>query len=451
MRAAVRAAVAVCLLLVTVTGRAQTAPPVLPADETLTKLIAESVAARPELAQARAVAHANQERVAQAGALPDPMVQIGIQNDGFRSIEVGRMDTSFVSFMASQTFPWPGKLGLREDAAKLGASQNLKAVARVQLSTEADVRRAYLDLVLIRDRLVLLDQLELIWRRSVGVAQARYATGGGPQSDVLRAQLEQNRILLRRFALQAREQSRVQTLNRLRAHSLGDAIDTTTTHVRNLPALSTLEGVFSTRQALMRSPELASARLGTTRANNALTLAGKAYYPDLTVSAGIMYRGQLPPMWLATVAGPLPIFAGRKQNRAVAENEAWLGVAKYEVRALEQELRLRSEERRVAFSSLRRSIELYQQALLVQSAATTESALAQYEVGKTSFASVLEANAGYVADQDAYLESIAAAHRLLIAEVEVSLAASPMPLEAASSSSMTTTVDSQNAASPSSM
>jgi outer membrane protein, heavy metal efflux system len=446
-----RAAVVLCLLSVSLPGRAQTAQPVLPADGTLTRLIAESLAARPELAGARAVAHANQERVAQAGALPDPMLQIGIQNDGFRSIQIGRMDTSFISFMASQTFPWPGKLGLREDAAKLGANQNLKAVARVQLSTEADVRRAYLDLVLVRDRLVLLEQLDLIWRRSQGVAQARYATGGGPQSDVLRAQLELGRIELRHFALQAREQGRVQTLNRLRARPLGEAIDTSATHVRDLAALAPLESMFSARQALTRSPELAAARLGTARANNALSLAGKTYYPDLTVSAGIMYRGELPPMWLATVAGPVPLFAGSKQNRAVAENEAWLSAAKNEVSALEQVLRLRSEERRVVFSALRLSVDLYLRALLVESAATAESALAQYSVGKASFASVLEANAGYVADQEAYLESVAAAHRLLIAEVEVSLAASPMPIEAASSSSMTTSAGSQNEASPSSM
>ncbi len=445
-----RNAVVLCLLALSRPAWAQAASPALPTDATLTKLIADSLAARPEVAQAKAVAHANQERVSQAGALPDPMLQVGIQNDGFRSIEIGRMGTSFVSFMASQTFPWPGKLGLREDVAKLAASQNLKAVARVQLSTEADVRRAYLDLILVRDRLVLLDQLEVIWRRSRGVAQSRYATGG-PQSDVLRAQLELNRIAQRRFALQAREQSRVQALNRLRVRPLADPIDTSGTHVQDLATLLPLERFFSSQRAIARSPELAAARLATTRAASALSLAGKSYYPDLTVSAGIMYRGQLPPMWLATVAGPLPLFAGSKQNRAVAESEAWLGAAKNEVSAIEQQLLLRSAERRVAFSSLRQSVDLYQQALLVQSAAISESTLTQYAVGKLSFASVLEANASYIADQEAYLESIAAAQRLLIAEVEVSLAASPMPLEAASSSGMTTARDGQSEASPSSM
>ena len=416
-------------------ARAQAREAALPANATLTRLIQESLATRPELAQAVAVSHANEERVSQAGAMPDPMLQVGIQNDGFTSIEIGRMGTSFVSLMASQTFPLPGKLGLCEQVARLGSSQSLKVVARVRLSTEADVRREYLELVLVRDRLELLSQLEGIWQRSASFAQLRYETGGGPQADVLRARLEQSRLQQRRFTLLAQERSRIQALNRLTGHPLLQPIDTTSTHIKDLTALAPLEHVFSIKEALARSPELAAARIATARADKALGLAGKGYYPDLTVSAGFMYRGQLPPMWLATIAGPVPIFSGSKQSRAVAENAALLQAAHSEVVTIEQLLRLRSEDRHAAFSALRQTIDLYQQGLLVQSAATTESTLAQYQVGKVTFASVFEANAGLIADQDGYLEAVAAAQRLLIAEAEVSLAALVMPAGGVSASS----------------
>ena len=415
-------------------ARAEARPASLPADPTLAALIQDSLSVRPELAQATAIAHANEERVSQAGAMPDPMLQVGIQNDGFTSIEIGRMPTSFVSVMATQTFPWPGKLRLREEVAQLGASQNMKVLARVRLSTEAEVRRAYLDLVLVRDRLALLEQLHALWERSAAFAQVRYETSGGAQSDVLRAQLELSRLEQRRFALLAQERGRVQTLNRLRSHPLAEPIDTARTQIRDMTTLAPLEAVFSAKQALSRSPELAAARLATTRADKALTLADKGYYPDLTVSAGIMYRGQLPPMWLATIAGPLPIFSGSKQTRAVAENTALLSAAHHEQRTIEQLLGLRSEERHAAFSALRQTIDLYQRALLVQSAATTESMLAQYRVGKVSFSSVLEANAGLIADQDGFLESVAAAQRILIAEAELNLVASAMPTASASAS-----------------
>jgi cobalt-zinc-cadmium efflux system outer membrane protein len=421
--------VAVILSVLAFAGSAlaQVPAPALPTDHTLAELIHDSLSARPELSQALAVVRAQEERVSQAGAMPDPMFQVGIQNDGFTSIEIGQMPTSFISFMASQTFPWPGKRPLREEVAQLAAGQNMKGVLRLRLSTEAEVRRTYLELVLARDRLALLEQLHTLWERSAAFAQVRYETGGGAQADVLRAQLELSRVEQRRFALLAVEQGLIRALNRLRSHPLGEPIDTSTAHIRDWATLAPFERLFSVEDALKRSPELAAARLGTMRADKALNLADKSYFPDLTVSAGIMYRGQLPPMWLATVGGPVPIFAGSKQNRLVAENGALLSAAQADARAIEQLIRLRSAERSVAFSALRQTIEVYQRGLLAQSGATADSMLAQYRVGKVSILSVLEATLGFIADQDGFLESIAAAQRILIAEAEVSLAAGSTP------------------------
>lgn len=401
-------------------AHAETSPPRLPTDATLARLIDESLDARPELRKAAAVIDAESERVPQVGSLPDPMLQIGWQNDGFTSIGLGRMENSYISLMVSQSFPWAGKRGLRQGVAELEVTQARLAVARLRLSTEADVRRAYLDLVLVRDRLALLERLQAIWDKSLGVARARYEAGDGAQSDVLRSQLELNRIKQRRIALQAEERTRLQNLNRLRAHPLGESI-VTPAHVQDLPEPGGFASAFSVDDALARSPELAMARLGVRRTDQTLALAEKSYYPDLEVGAGIMIRGELPPMWLVTVGGPLPLFSGRRQDRSVAENRAWAIAAKEEVASIEQVLRLRTEERRTAFQALVETIDLYKQGLLVQSEATADSTLSQYKVGKLTFASVLEANAGFIADQEGYLQAIAAAYRILIAEVEISL------------------------------
>ncbi len=407
-------------------ANAESTTTALPADPVLARLIEESLAARPELARAEAVVHAQQERIPQEGALPDPMLQVGVQNDGFTSIEIGRMETSWVSLMASQTFPWPGKRGLRREVATLGSAQATTQVSRARLSAEADVRRAYLDLLLARDRLELLGRLEAIWKQSADVTRILYDAGKAPQSDLLRSELELARNKQRRFALEAEERSRIQTLNRLRNRPLDEPI-ATSAHIRDLVAPSALGGRFSPEQALARSPELAASRLETSRASKYVELAQRSYYPDLTVGAGIMGRGSLPPMWLVTVGGPVPVFSGDRQSRAVAENRAWDGAARSDVTTLEQIVRLRSEERRTAFAALLQTIEVYDHGLLVQSEATASSPLTQYEVGKVTFASVQEANIGLIADSDGYLAAIAAAHRLLIAEAEVSLSPTAMP------------------------
>ena len=84
-------------------------------------------------------------------------------------------------------------------------------------------------------------------------------------------------------------------------------------------------------------------------------------------------------------------------------------------------LKLRVADRRAALASLAETIRLYREGLLVQSRATAESTLAQYRVGKVTFASVLDANAGFINDEEGHLLAVADAVRVAIASAEVSL------------------------------
>ena len=106
----VRLIVAV-MLVVAAAARAQAEDPVL------RRVLEEAGAATPELAQARARVRAEQARIPQAGALPDPTLALAIQNDGFDAITIGTAETSFVSFMLTHPLPWFGERGLREDVA----------------------------------------------------------------------------------------------------------------------------------------------------------------------------------------------------------------------------------------------------------------------------------------------------------------------------------------------
>ena len=416
-----RLALLLSALLAAAPSAAQSPPAPAGDDPILAKLVEESVAARPELREAQALARAERERVPQAGALPDPVVTLGVQNDGFDGLKIGEMESSYYLLMVSQGVPWPGKLWLRTDLARLAAEQADAGLARVRLTTEADVRRAYLDLLLIRDRLALLAELEGIWQKSAGIARARYESGEGAQSDVLRAQLELNRLQQRRWALQSDERVTVQGLNRLRAHPLDEPIPTSA-HVVDLPLPAVVDEAKGWADAAERSPELRQARIATSAAETGVSLARRGLLPDLAVSAGIMPRGGLDPMWQAGVSFTVPVWAWRKQGRAVAESSARAVAGQASAAAIEQQLQLRLQERRSALAALLETVRLYRDGLLVQSQATSESTLAQYRVGRVTFASVLDANAGYVADKEGYLFAIASAVRLGIAGAEVSLA-----------------------------
>jgi outer membrane protein TolC len=394
----------------------------LPTDPDLAELIRQSLAARPELQAVDARARAEKERVPQAEAFPAPVLSFGIQNDGFTSIEIGSAETSFLSIMLAQTLPWPGKRALRGEVAGLGAEEARTAVTRAQLSTEADVRRAYVDLLLARGRLALLDKLALLWQKSAALAKARYEVGGGPQSDMLRAQLELVRLQQRRLALAADERTRLQALNRLRGHPLDEAVATNVV----LPDLArplALPAAEEVADAEARSPELAGVRVDVRRADRGSDLARKDQYPDFTVSAGVMVRGAMPPMWQLGLAIDLPILWGRTRRAgAIAESDLRATASRSSAEAVLQILRQRVAERHTVLETLLETERLYRDGLLIQSNATVDSTLAQYRVGKVTFASVFEAIAGYIGDEDAYLQTLADLQRLAIARAEVSVA-----------------------------
>ncbi len=398
--------------------------PAAAGDPQVESLVREALENRPEVKQARAQAAAESERVPQAGALPDPVLTLGIQNDGFKEIQIGKMETSYWQVMASQSFPWFGKRGLREEVAGLQARQAEAALARVRLGAEADVRRAWVELVLVRDELSLLGKLEALWRQSEGLARARYESGEGPQSDLLRAQLERSRLRQRRWALEAGERARRQALNRLLGRPLDGPLATSRT-LSDLPDPPLPDSAAARADAESRSPELERARLAAAQAERRLALARRDYFPDFTIGAGVMPRGSLDPMWQATLSVSLPIFAGSRQSRAVAEGEARGEAEAQGVEAVRQVLRERVEERLALLSAALEANRLYRSGLLVQSEATAESTLAQYRVGRVTFASVLEALAGYVSDFDGFLQSVAQAQRIAIAQREVSLDPSP--------------------------
>jgi outer membrane protein TolC len=138
-----------------------------------------------------------------------------------------------------------------------------------------------------------------------------------------------------------------------------------------------------------------------------------------------MPRGQLEPMWLLSVGSTLPIFTGRKQGKAVAESARREEAEAQGAEAVRQLLRLRVQERLTVLESLLQTNALYRDGLLVQSRATSESTVRQYEVGRVTFASVLEALGGYVSDRANHLDSMAQALRIAIAQAELSLEGTP--------------------------
>jgi outer membrane protein TolC len=385
-----------------------------PGDATLQQLVEDALAVRPELAQAVAEVRAAKERVPQAQAWAEPMFQVGVQNDSFTRWSVGTMEMSWVSFMASQTFPFPGKNAARGEVALTDVQLRELAVERVRLSTIAEVRRSYLALQLSRAKLEVLGRRIALATRLVEVARVRVQTDG-PQSDVLRAQVELARAKQQQVLLARDAQLEVQALNRLRRVSLDT--DVQTAPLDAMPELLSEDDALAL--ARQHSPELLSAKASQSRAAQAGVVAKRSYLPDLSVSAGVMARGPLEPMWTLSLGVPLPVFAGARQSRALAESEAQGDAAAQSLIALEQRLTLQAHQRATSMTALRAVWTSYQEGLLAQANAAAESALSQYAAGRVMLAAVLEANTVALSELEASLQVRADAWRLVIDQDEL--------------------------------
>jgi outer membrane protein TolC len=425
----------VSILLVALQASAQPAPELPPpavltpsagtnADPVLQPLVSEVLARSPERFRAEAEVAAEQERVPQAGALPDPTLLLGIQNDGFKSIQIGTAETSFWQVLLTFPLTWPGKPGLREDvaAAQVGVAQ--RALQRVQLSLTGEAARAFVDLLLTRGELELQERLEGLWRQAEQIARVRYALGSVPQSDLLRAQLEQTRLQLLRISLETTERTQLQELNRLRLQPLETPLPTPS-RLADLrwPSLPAAEELLADAEA--RSPDLARAHQTTVVAERRVTSAYRERWPDISVTAAIMPRGSLEPMWAASVGLSVPLYWGQKQARVVAEREQERTATQRSAETVQQLLELRTRERHARLDAALRKIRLYREGLLIQSDAAVRSTLAQYQVGKVPFTAVLEVMRGLVNDEAGYLSAIAETERLFIALREVSLEPPP--------------------------
>jgi outer membrane protein TolC len=387
-------------------------------DATLSALVAEALAANPDLRVAEQLTLAARQRPAQVSARPDPWLGLGYTNEGW-SPSLGQMVDTNLAFVAGQSLPWPGKLRLRGQIASREADEVAQQLARAQLSVAASVRRAYYGLLQARAIEDLTREQADVWRQIEGVARVRYSVGQGNQQDVLRTQVELTRIG-QVLAEQASEAAvRVAEINRLLGRPAEAPLATTAALVGSEPAAAL--GAEIERLGA-RSPERAAAGIALDRARLAVLLAKKEYRPDFSVQGGYMNRGGLDPMWQAGVTVSLPLNRKRRES-AVAEAEALLAAAQARASAVTLQLRLRTEERLAQLDAAQKTAALYGEGIVPQDRMSVEAAVASYETGRVPFVTVLEALTTLYGDRVTLVRLLASQSRLRVTLEEASLEA----------------------------
>ena len=136
-------------------------------------------------------------KIPQAGSLPDPMVMVGYQNEGYNTYNYGDSPDAQWMFSVSQMFPFYGKRGLKSEMAAREAGSQKHMLQALRLKTISRVKELYHDLFLAyKTRDLLKDKGDLL-RQVEEAALARYAGGMAPQQEVVMAQTEKYMLLER--------------------------------------------------------------------------------------------------------------------------------------------------------------------------------------------------------------------------------------------------------------
>lgn len=353
----------------------------------LAEAVALARASNPMLIAARLRADAAGERVAPAGALPDPRLDLGLMNRMVGDLGSTMDPMTMNQVQVTQMLPWPGKLGFgRERAARLAAAAGLDA-DETERMLGARVQGVYYQLAYVDRAVVIMQGTRDLLRNFLAVSQTMYAVGDALQQDVLQAQVAVARMTEDIAVMQAERVALAARLNAL----LGRAASVAVGALELPAAVGAAFPVDSLmRRAEQNRPALGAARERTGAAQAAYRGARRELYPDLMVGVQYGARPRYDNMASLMIGVSIPLWAGTKQLAMRREMQAMEAMAEADAQSLANETFAELVELAAMAERSRNLAELYASSILPQARAAVEGALAAYRVGRVNFMSLIE-------------------------------------------------------------
>lgn len=358
--------------------------------------VAEALERNAALAAAGTDVRAAAERIAPAGALPDPTLSFGLMQAPAPSFDLDREDMTMFPVRLEQMFPFPGKQGA---SAAVARREHAVAAADLGLTTHAlaaEAAEAFFDLAYAHSALeVWAERLELA-DQAVKVTLARYETGAAPQAEALRAQVSRARIEEQGHGFKADVEAAAARADALRG-GRGEAVGVPALVGPDSAALlavlrDTLPDLAALRDRLAAgSPALTVAGVRVERARASVHVFDIAGRPDLMLMAEYAPRVSRDPFFTGMVGLSIPLWAARKQGPSAEAARHELSSTRRRYEDLQVRLESELRARLARLEAVRARIgELHEEVLPLAEAASA-SALASYSVGMVDLTMVLDA------------------------------------------------------------
>ncbi len=361
--------------------RPQAQRPVLPTLQTnagLSNFLAFAVLNQPQVEAAYFDWASSVERITVERSLPDP--RLTFQSD---------IASMVMSLMPGLMMDFPG-FGKLKAAAKVATAESEGKYFAFEwsvLQTAFALKKAYYELHFLRAKVGVNQETLRLLTEIEKLARTQNEVGKVTLQDVLRAQIEQERLTTEIANL---EDSRNPLLAQFKA-ALGlkeeDAAPPLPETFESTPLDLTSDRLFAT--ALARNPRLKAMEAEVRRADASLRLAFKARVPDF--SLGIEADVKASPVFVTPQIGiTLPIWRD-KIGAQIAGAQAGKRVAEARLSAEQIALAVEFAEKSFMFREASRNLELLTERLLPKARQSLEVARAAYLSGRLDFLNLIDA------------------------------------------------------------
>jgi len=366
--------------------------PVLDENSALSNYLAYAALNNPQLEAAFNRWKAALEMVSQARTLPDPRFNYGYF---IQEVET-RVGPQEQRVGLSQMFPWIGKLKLRSEAALGGANAMQQQYEAAKLRLFDEVKQAYYELYYVGRAVgVTAENVELL-KQLEEIARSKYESGTAEHGDVIKAQVELDKVRDRLRTLQDFKHPLVARLNAALNRPAESALPFPT---NNSPGVLQSGAAQLFEQLKASNPELKSLDFLAEKDRASIALAKKEFYPDVTLGVDYVQTGEAR-MAGVSDSGEDPVMAGFSVNIPLWWGKYRAGVREAESRyaATQQDRQDRSNllstDLKLAlfkFQDAERKIALYRDALIPKADQHLKVIQRSFEVGKSDFLSLIDA------------------------------------------------------------
>lgn len=333
----------------------------------------------------------------QAGSLPDPMLNLLASNLPVDSFDLQQENMTQMRIGVSQTFPFPGKLRLKKEAAEFEATASAHDYEQARLSLIRDIKIEWWRLFYLDRALEIVTRnLDLI-RGLVEIAGKKYEVGKGLQSDVILAQLELSKLLEFELRVKSARRASEARLTVLIALPPGNPIRLPQTTEKILPDLAGERELLALAEE--NSPLVFAQKSRVNAAGKRKDLARRDFYPDFTLSANYGIRSGINPVNSQQRADfatfglsiKIPLYAGTKQSKALEQRRAeeqgkTLGLAQTRL-MIQKEI----STRLAFYDQNRKQVSLFATGIIPQAQMTVDAMRAGYLVDEVDFLNLVSA------------------------------------------------------------